>query len=233
MNLSPHDRIVAECLALLQRNNVALEDTVREVIKLFLTMEGHFSAADIQRLAAERRLKVTRSDVERALRLLVSYGFAGRRTFPDGLERFEHIHIGRHHDHLYCLKCGKIIEFFSPALEEEQTRVARKHGFHAFAHAMQIHGLCERCFGGESERVIPLSAVRAGGKFRVVEVGAMMPGGGRGKGVRRRLMEMGLAPGMTGEVLQNGPGVAVLLVGEARLALRGGERNAIRVALLN
>jgi Fur family ferric uptake transcriptional regulator len=143
--------------------------------------------------------------------------------------RYEHLHLGEHHDHFYCLKCGKIIEFFSPEIEDWQTRVARDHEFHAFDHKMQIHGLCKKCFG--SSKALPLSKVETGGKFRIVEVSDREQFY-QGCKMVQRLMDMGILPGTEGTVINNHGGRIVLLINNSRVALGRGMSQIIKVVLI-
>lgn len=67
-------------------------------------------------------LDISDEVVSSAFNLLVEYGFALEKEFGDCITRYEHLHPGEHHDHFYCLKCGKIIEFYSPVIEELKLR---------------------------------------------------------------------------------------------------------------
>ena len=58
----------------------------------------------------------------------------------------------RHHEHLVCLSCGKILEFIQDEIERLQDQVCRKHGFRPLSHTLQIQGICKTCRrGGRGE----------------------------------------------------------------------------------
>ena len=50
-----------------------------------------------------------------------------------------------HHDHLICERCGRIIEFVQPRIEELQEELAQRYGFVATTHKMEIYGICKAC----------------------------------------------------------------------------------------
>ena len=52
---------------------------------------------------------------------------------------------GEHHDHLVCLKCGKVVEFVDPDIEKAQAVVAERYGYELCEHTMVLYGLCESC----------------------------------------------------------------------------------------
>lgn len=228
MNHRVHRRILVECYELLKRHNIEVTDAISRVIEFFFSTDQHLSIEDIQEYAASHEIAISRKDILEALSLLVDFGFAVKKNFGEGPDRYEHLHLDQHHDHFCCVRCGKIVEFVSPIIEQEQLEVARRYGFHAFTHKMQIHGLCTSCFGDDNEFVAPLSEAPPGARFRVVE---FTPGIGKGFGLKRRLQDMGLVPGADGQVIQTGRGLVVVALGSVRVALSAGQSKKIRVAL--
>ncbi|MCE1195044.1 transcriptional repressor [bacterium] len=103
------------------------------VLQAFLATEGHLSAEDV--FDAARRIDpgIGQATVFRTLKLL------------EGPRRYEHAYRHRHHDHLLCIRCGKLVEFFDPAIEKAQDRVFEKYGFKAIGHMMELKGLCAEC----------------------------------------------------------------------------------------
>jgi len=72
-------------------------------------------------------------------RLARETDFGGNNRF------FEHKYKHQHHDHLICLKCGRIIEVISPEIEKLKENLAKKHRFKAVKHRMEIFGICRTC----------------------------------------------------------------------------------------
>lgn len=55
----------------------------------------------------------------------------------------------KHHDHLFCVKCGEIIEFYNQQIEKLQQKIARETGFKILDHKLEIYGECRKCSSGE------------------------------------------------------------------------------------
>lgn len=232
MNVN-HTELRDQCLALLRASGVEVDDSSRAVIDFFFEAEGHVSLHDIENHLRETGLPLDLGRIRHTMQLLGDYGFAIDRQFPRGRVLYEHLHLGEHHDHLYCQRCGKIIEFLSDQIEQAQNQVAAEHGFHSFSHKLVIRGLCESCFEGPRTELVPLAAVQSGGQFRVGKVSR----GGRGRmfggGGMRRLSEHGIMVGAEGEVLSNHGTMVVVQIAGVRLALRQAQTQRILVEILN
>ena len=68
-------------------------------------------------------------------------GLVIRHHFETGQALFE-LERGKHHDHLICVKCGKIIEFVDESIEAKQKEIAAKNGFRISDHSLIIYGIC-------------------------------------------------------------------------------------------
>ncbi|NLL11926.1 MAG: hypothetical protein GX267_00835 [Fibrobacter sp.] len=224
-----HKQILIECLEFLKNNGITVDDDLRRLIVFFFSADHHVALEDIRRFVQEHKIKISDSAIRDAFSLLVEYGFAIERVFGDNMVRYEHLHLGEHHDHFYCLKCGKIIEFYSPEIEDWQVRVAKDHEFHSFDHKMQIHGLCKQCFG--TSKLMPLSKVETGGKFRIIEISDKEQFY-QGCKMVQRMMEIGILPGTEGTVITNHGGRIVLLINNSRVALGRGMSQGIKVTLI-
>jgi Fur family ferric uptake transcriptional regulator len=116
-----------------------------EILNVFLNSSGHRSLAQIYAQVAKTNPKIGYITVYRTLKLLTRLGLATQRKFCDGETRYEPTSEGRHHDHLICLDCGKIIEFEDHTLEALQNRIARRHRFKTTYHRMELYGRCKDC----------------------------------------------------------------------------------------
>jgi len=81
--------------------------------------------------------------VYRTLLLLKECGLAHQRHFGDGQSLFEN--AGEHHDHMICIKCGKIVEFEDDRIESLQEEMAKKLNFKIVSHKHEIYGACSKC----------------------------------------------------------------------------------------
>lgn len=181
------------------------------VLEAFLASEGHMSAQDCLKELEDGGVQLEPSFVTDTLELLTRLGLAARREFEGGPVRYEHRHLGEHHDHLICTKCGAISEFHDPELEELQERISRAQGFHPLRHKLQIYGLCSDCLATRRPS-LPLALAASGEKVRVER----MMGG---EGLARQLCDLGIGVGCELEVITANGGPMVLAVKGTRVAL--------------
>jgi len=116
-----------------------------DILDVFLSSTGHKNLTEIYAQVARINPKIGYTTVYRTLKLLTRLGLATERKFADGETRYESTSEGTHHDHLICLRCGKIIEFKEEAIESLQERIAKRHGFKYFHHRMELYGYCDPC----------------------------------------------------------------------------------------
>jgi Fur family ferric uptake transcriptional regulator len=186
-----------------------------KVLEAFLSTENHITVDDLTGLLNGRGENLSTDFVRDTLKMLSRLGFARQSRFDNGVVRYEHHHLGDHHDHMICTKCGKIIEFKEDRLEEYQIRIAASRGFHMLRHKMEIYGICSECLK-ERSRQIPLAMAKAGEKLVILEITG-------GSGVRLRLMSMGLRQGDAVEVITNdGQGQLAICADLKRYALGRG-----------
>lgn len=129
----------------LRTRNLKMTSPRETVLKAFLENEGHLSADDI--LAAARKLDpgIGQATVFRTVKLLSEAGLAKDACQDEGPRRYEHAYHHSHHDHLFCVGCGKVIEFCDPAIEKAQEKIFRTYGFKEIGHMMELKGLCADC----------------------------------------------------------------------------------------
>lgn len=118
-----------------------------EVLKAFLKAHRHISTYELHSLMLKKGLRVGYSTVFRTLKLLVEAGIALKIDLGKGEVYFEPKLGYKHHDHFVCIKCGRIIEFSEPKIEELQDKIAKEKRFEAKDHRLVIYGLCSKCRG--------------------------------------------------------------------------------------
>lgn len=104
----------------------------------------HVTAEDVYKLLLESGEDVGLATVYRVLTQFEAAGLVTRHHFEGGRSVFE-LDEGRHHDHIVCVKCGKIEEFYDAVIEKRQEEVAKQHGFTISDHAMYLYGECQKC----------------------------------------------------------------------------------------
>jgi Fur family ferric uptake transcriptional regulator len=116
------------------------------ILQALYENEGHFSPEEILSLIRQNapEIKVGIATVYRTLSLLEEQGLAYSISLGKDGKRYE-LGLKTHHDHLVCVGCGKIIEFFDEVIENRQIEVAKEFDFFMQEHIMQIRGLCKEC----------------------------------------------------------------------------------------
>lgn len=102
----------------------------------------HLSAEDIYRDLLESGEDIGLATIYRVLTQFEGAGLVIRHHFETGQAVFE-LERGEHHDHLICIKCGKIIEFLDEAIEIRQKEIAKNNGFIISDHSLIIYGICD------------------------------------------------------------------------------------------
>ena len=115
------------------------------VAEIFFSTQGHISAEELYLKVSKSHPGIGLTTVYRTLRLLTEAGLAKERRFGEPQGVFEKEDTERHHDHLICTRCGRIIEFKEPSIEKMQEDVARRYGFVVTDHKMELYGLCKSC----------------------------------------------------------------------------------------
>jgi Fur family ferric uptake transcriptional regulator len=105
--------------------------------------QRHMSAEDVFRVLLEDRSDVGLATVYRVLTQFEQAGILTRSNFEGGKAVFE-LNEGQHHDHLVCLDCGKVEEFFDAEIESRQNAVAKTRGFELAEHALSLYAHCTK-----------------------------------------------------------------------------------------
>ena len=103
----------------------------------------HLSAEDVYKLLLAENLDVGLATVYRVLTQFEQAGLLSRNHFESGKAVFE-LNQGSHHDHLVCLDCGRVEEFFDEEIEKRQQKIAAERGFKLAEHALALYGSCSK-----------------------------------------------------------------------------------------
>ena len=103
----------------------------------------HMSAEDIYKALLDVGKEIGLATIYRVLTQFEAAGLVIRHHFESGLAVFE-LERGHHHDHLICVKCGKIVEFMDESIESKQEQIAEENGFKISDHSLIIYGVCSR-----------------------------------------------------------------------------------------
>jgi Fur family ferric uptake transcriptional regulator len=113
------------------------------ILGVFLSASGHITSEEIYSSVRSEHANIGYTTVYRTMKLLCDAGLASERHFDDGITRYEIAH--EHHDHLVCLRCGKIIEFECQMIENTQQQIADRYEFRVLRHRHELYGHCASC----------------------------------------------------------------------------------------
>ncbi|MDR2195948.1 MAG: ferric iron uptake transcriptional regulator [Gallionellaceae bacterium] len=126
--------------------NAGLKSTLPrlKVLNLFEhSKERHLSAEDVYRQLLTSGDDVGLATVYRVLTQFEQAGLLIRHHFESGKAVFE-LNSGSHHDHIVCMQCGHVEEFFDPGIEARQKKAAADRGFTVHDHSLYIYADCNR-----------------------------------------------------------------------------------------
>lgn len=105
--------------------------------------QRHMTAEDVFRVLLEDRSDIGLATVYRVLMQFEQAGLLTRSNFESGKAVYE-LNEGQHHDHLVCLDCGRVEEFYDAEIERRQQMVARTRGFILQEHALSLYANCSK-----------------------------------------------------------------------------------------
>lgn len=110
--------------------------------------ERHMSAEDVYRILMQQGSDIGLATIYRVLGQFEQVGLLRRNSFAADKAMYE-LEEGMHHDHLVCLDCGKVEEFYDPEIEKLQNTVARNKGYTLGEHSLSLYAHCNkvRCEG--------------------------------------------------------------------------------------
>jgi Fur family ferric uptake transcriptional regulator len=104
----------------------------------------HMSAEDVYKQLLDSGEEIGLATVYRVLTQFETAGLVTRHHFESGHSVFE-LDQGEHHDHIVCVKCGRVDEFIDETIERLQQEIAKKAGYEMTDHSLYIYGICSDC----------------------------------------------------------------------------------------
>jgi len=108
------------------------------------TYERHLTAEQVYKILLSESEEIGLATIYRVLTQFEAAGLVTRHHFEGGNSVFE-LNKGKHHDHVVCVKCGKVDEFTDDVIEERQDQIAKKLGYELTDHSLYLYGLCPNC----------------------------------------------------------------------------------------
>lgn len=115
-----------------------------KILELFQqSTQRHLTAEDVYKLLLNEGSDIGLATVYRVLMQFEQAGILARNHFEAGKAVFE-LNEGKHHDHLVCVSCGRVEEFFDPEIEKRQQQIAAERGYKLHDHALSLYVVCNR-----------------------------------------------------------------------------------------
>ena len=108
------------------------------------TSDRHLSAEQVYKMLLSENEDIGLATVYRVLTQFEAAGLVARHHFEGGNSVFELDH-GAHHDHIVCMKCGKVDEFTDDLIESRQKEIAQRLGYELTDHSLYLYGYCAAC----------------------------------------------------------------------------------------
>ena len=103
----------------------------------------HMTAEDVYKLLLKDGMDIGLATIYRVLTQFEQAGLLIRHHFEAGKAVFE-LNQGGHHDHLVCIQCGRVEEFYDAEIERRQAKIAKERGFEIHEHSLQIYADCTK-----------------------------------------------------------------------------------------
>lgn len=116
-----------------------------KILELLAASEHrHMSAEEVYRELLDSGEEIGLATVYRVLTQFETAGLVSRQHFEGGHSVFE-LDEGKHHDHIVCVKCGRVDEFLDNVIEDRQQAIADDLGYEMTDHSLHIYGVCGAC----------------------------------------------------------------------------------------
>ena len=115
-----------------------------KILELFQqSAQRHMTAEDVYKVLLNEGSDIGLATVYRVLMQFEQAGILSRNHFEAGKAVFE-LNEGKHHDHLVCVNCGRVEEFYDAEIERRQQQIATERGYKLQDHALSLYVLCNR-----------------------------------------------------------------------------------------
>lgn len=139
-------------IAQLKDNGLKVTGPRLKILELFEARpREHLSAEDVYRLLLIEHVEIGVATIYRVLTQFEQVGILLRHHFETGKAVYE-LNRGIHHDHIVCIKCGKVTEFHNEEIEILQQQIITEKGYRFVDHALYMYGVCPECQQKETRR---------------------------------------------------------------------------------
>ncbi|NBU97791.1 MAG: transcriptional repressor, partial [Spirochaetia bacterium] len=114
------------------------------VAEKVFSLHSHFTAESLSDMFKDKRDEISKATIYRILSIMVKGNLLVENDFGKDYKYYEHIIGHEHHDHIICMDCNRIVEFFEPKIEELQDKIAHANDFTIKGHSLNIYANCKK-----------------------------------------------------------------------------------------
>ena len=133
-----------ELKSLVKKRGLKHSHQREQILTVLFHAKKHLTPEEIYQEVKKINSTIGLATIYRTLAFLEKEEMVSSISFGSEGKKYE-LNRGEHHDHMICLKCGKIIEFFNEELERLQEEIAKKQDFKLITHQMNMYGICKEC----------------------------------------------------------------------------------------
>lgn len=149
-----YDVLIDKFKSIIKENGLKYTKQRELILKFLYEHEGHFTPeelnSELKKIYPDENLGI--ATIYRTLTLLEDSGIVTSISFGTQGKKYE-FGLKKHHDHLVCVQCGDITEFYDETIEKRQLDIAKKFKFNITDHIMKIIGICKNCQKNRREKV--------------------------------------------------------------------------------
>ena len=135
--------LVKNALAELKEANIRITPQRYAILEYLIENHTHPTADEIYQALSPDFPNISVATIYNNLRVFKSIGIVKELTYGDASSRFD---FNTHnHYHVICEKCGKIVDFHYPQLDEVEQLAQHITEFDVTHHRMEIYGICKEC----------------------------------------------------------------------------------------
>ncbi len=135
---------IEELRTLVKKRGLKHSSQREQILQVLFLAKEHLTPEEIHQKVKELSPGIGLATVYRTLSFLEKEHLVNSISFGNEGKKYE-LNRGEHHDHMICLECGKILEFYDEELERLQEAVAKNSGFKLLTHEMILYGICPEC----------------------------------------------------------------------------------------